>query len=310
MVVNRGWSYREQVTPSTAGRSVVAHLSQTRLHSSAQEWMARLERGEIEIDGAAADVTTVLRAGQVLVWHRPPWDEPEVPLGFEVLHEDEAVLVVAKPSGLPTMPAGGFLQHTLLALVTARYAGVRPVHRLGRHTSGVVVFARSRAAAATLARAWRGHDVLRFYRALGADDPSWERLEIAAAIGSLPHPRLGAVHAASPAGRPARSIAQVIERRGDVTLFDVEIVTGRPHQVRIHLAWAGHPLVGDPLYGIGGRPLPQPGLPGDGGYLLHATRVEFAHPLNGRRVIVEAAVPADLRRRERGEGAPRSHPAR
>jgi 23S rRNA pseudouridine1911/1915/1917 synthase len=295
MPLNRGWSYREQVGAGAAGRTVLAHLAESRPHSSPHAWAERLRQGQVEVDGVPAHAETVLAAGQVLVWHRPPWDEPDVPLYFDLLYEDAAVLAVGKPSGLPTMPAGGFLQHTLLALVSAQFPGARPVHRLGRHTSGVVVFARSRDAASSLSRAWRGHEVLKRYRAVGAGVASWEAMAITAPIGPVPHPRLGSVHAASPRGRPSRSAAAVLERREGSTLFGVDITTGRPHQVRIHLAVAGHPLVGDPLYGPGGLPLDAPGLPGDGGYLLHAACVAFAHPSSLAMLRIDAPVPARLR---------------
>ena len=93
-----------------------------------------------------------------MTWNRPPWDEPPVPTNFDIIHEDDAIVVVNKPSGLPTMPAGGFLDHTLLALMRQRYPEASPLHRLGRHTSGLVLFARTRTAASQLARAWRDHD--------------------------------------------------------------------------------------------------------------------------------------------------------
>jgi 23S rRNA pseudouridine1911/1915/1917 synthase len=79
-------------------------------------------------------------------------------------------------------------------------------------------------------------------------------------------------------------------------LVDVEILTGRPHQIRIHMAWAGHPLVGDPLYGPGGIPLPETSaVPGDPGYLLHAHRLELAHPHTGERLLISCQPPPALR---------------
>lgn len=293
--LNRGFIYRAVVTPLQAGRTVLALLASERTHSSAADWAARIAAGEVLLDARPARADDVVHAGQVLTWHRPPWDEPAVPLHFDVLHEDEDVLAVAKPSGLPTMPAGGFLEHTLLAVVRARHGDAHPVHRLGRFTSGIVLFARTRHAAAALGRAWREHAVFKEYRALGGGTASWETRDLTTPIGPVPHPLLGTVHAASPDGRVAHSTATVVERRQSSTLFDVRITTGRPHQIRVHLAAAGHPLVGDPLYAEGGLPrAANPGLPGDGGYLLHAHRLECAHP-NGRwRLTLRAPPPQAL----------------
>ena len=287
--MNRGWSYREQVTVDANGCTVLAHLVASRRHSTARDWSERIGRGEVEVDEAVATPDTILRAGQWLVWNRPPWQEPEVPEHFEVIHEDEAIIAVAKPSGLPTMPAGGFLDHTLLALVRARYPEASPLHRLGRFTSGIVLFARTPAAAATLSRSWRNHEVKKHYRALATGVAVLETFTIDAPIGPVPHPALGEVYAASATGKPSQSVATVLERRRDSTLFEVEITTGRPHQIRIHLAYAGHPLAGDPLYDAGGVIKHQPGLPGDGGYLLHAARLAFVHPLTGEEMVLDAA---------------------
>ena len=120
---------------------------------------------------------------------------------------------------------------------------------------------------------------------------------IDAPIGPVPHPLLGTVQAATEEGKPSHSLAMVLERRRDRTLFNVEIASGRPHQVRIHLAYAGHPLIGDPLYDAGGGLKHHPGLPGDGGYLLHAERLQFAHPSTGKRMTLTADPPPALQTR-------------
>jgi 23S rRNA pseudouridine1911/1915/1917 synthase len=295
MARNDGCTYREQPGPNAAGQTVLAYLAAAHRHSSRGQWADRLRRGELELNGIRAASDMVLRAGQVLVWHRPPWDEPDVPLHYDVLHEDEAVVAVTKPRGLPTMPAGGFLTHTLLALVRAQYKDARPMHRLGRHTSGIVLFARTHAAAASLGAAWRQQAVMKEYRTLARGVAVAARLEIDAPIGPMPHPILGFVHAASASGKPSRSIAVVLERRGLSTLFHVQILTGRPHQIRIHLAHAGFPLVGDPLYEVGGVARERdPGLPGDGGYLLHAERLRFVHPDSGAELDLHSAPPPEL----------------
>jgi 23S rRNA pseudouridine1911/1915/1917 synthase len=296
MTLNRGFAYRTQIGHEVAGRALVDWLAATYRHSSVDDWAARLARNEITIDGSVAAGGEALRAGQIVVWQRPPWHEPDVPLTFDVIYEDAYLVAVAKPNGLPTMPAGGFLEHTLLALVRARFGEARPAHRLGRGTSGLVVFARTREAATSLTHAWRTHAVSKVYRTLVSGSPSWTALEITTPIGPVPHAKLGTVYAASANGRAAHSSATVVERRDGTTLCDVSITTGRPHQIRIHMAAAGHPLVGDPLYAEGGLPgAGQHVLPGDGGYLLHAHTLEFAHPHDGRQLRLSALPPSQLR---------------
>ena len=295
MALNRGYSYREQVQPDAAGLTVLDYLAATRTHSTPTEWAGRFDRGEVELDGVRAEPDAILGAGHTVIWHRPPWSEPEVPSQFAIVYEDEAIVGVDKPSGLPTMPAGGFLEHTLLHLLRERFPEASPLHRLGRCTSGIVLFARTNSAAAALAKAWREHAVEKTYRALACGVPAIDRLEIEEAIGLVPHPLLGQVHAVSRDGKPSHSVATVLERGEVRTLFRVDITTGRTHQIRIHMACAGHPLVGDPLYDVGGGIKASPGLPGDGGYLLHAERLAFAHPITRHAIHLHAPPPAALR---------------
>lgn len=297
MTLNGGWTYREQVGPEGGGLTVLDYLAATRHHSTSEEWAERLERGEIEIEGRRVGCSAILHPGQTIVWHRPPWDEAEVPKHYALVFEDDSIVAVDKPSGLPTMPAGGFLNHTLLALMRERYPEASPLHRIGRHTSGLVLFARTHEAASELARAWRDHTVRKIYRALAEGETRTEIFVIDAPIGPVPHPLLGTVEAATEGGKPSHSVAVVLEGGRDRTLFNVEIMTGRPHQVRIHLAYAGHPLVGDPLYGAGGVLKRHPGLPGDGGYLLHAEQLHFAHPATGQPMTLIATPPPALQTR-------------
>lgn len=274
---------------------VLDYLAATRRHSTTEEWAERLERGEIEVEGRRAGRGTILHPGQTIVWRRPPWNEDEVPRNYSIVYEDDSIVAVDKPSGLPTMPAGGFLNHTLLTLMRETYPEASPLHRLGRHTSGLVLFARTHEAASALSRAWRDREVKKIYRALALGETRTEIFVIDVPIGPVPHPLLGMVEAASEGGKPSHSVAAVLETSGDRTLFNVEIVTGRPHQVRIHLAYAGHPLVGDPLYEAGGGLKRHPGLPGDGGYLLHAEQLHFAHPATGKPMTLVAPPPMTLR---------------
>ena len=204
-----------------------------------------------------------------------------MPLDYCILHEDEDLIAVSKPCGLPTLPAGGFLEHTLLALVRKDHPEASPLHRLGRGTSGVVVFARTARARSGICAAWRRNEVSKIYRGLATGCPAEDNFNIAAPIGPVPHPKIGTVNAACPDGKSALSRVSVLERRDGASLLEIGIETGRPHQIRIHLAFAGHPLVGDPLYAARGAFNNPETLPGDTGYLLHAERLRFRHPATG-----------------------------
>jgi len=244
------------------------------------------------LDGSIAQVDQVVFAGQELVWQRPAWDEPDAPRWFDLLYEDHDLLAVGKPAGLPTLPGANFLESTLLYLVQQHYPDAVPLHRLGRWTSGLVLWARTPLARRELLRQWSGRQVGKRYRALVSGSPDWEKREIETPIGPVAHPLLGTLHAATPHGKPARSEVTVLERRDGCCLCDVRISTGRPHQIRIHLAAAGHPLLGDPLYQSGGLPAPDSrALPGDPGYQLHSAELCFRHPTSRQPLLLECPPP-------------------
>jgi 23S rRNA pseudouridine1911/1915/1917 synthase len=136
--------------------------------------------------------------------------------------------------------------------------------------------------------------VVKRYRALVSGVPSRDAFDVDTPIGLVDHPRLGRVYAAVSAGKPSLTHVRVLDTREGQSLVEATIPTGRPHQIRIHLAAAGHPLVGDPLYEAGGRPRPQPGLPGEAGYHLHAHRLELDHPVTGVRLDIACAPPLAL----------------
>ncbi len=309
-MLNRGHAYTSIIGSKHHGQTLLYHLASLYSHSTRQAWQHRLNNGEVALSGVTASGSESVTVGQTLVWNRPPWIEPDSPLHFEVLFEDPHLLAVNKPSGLPTLPAGGFMECTLLRLVQRQTPSANPVHRLGRGTSGIVLFAKTPQAAAKLSANWNTPRIQKIYRALAQGIAQQDAYEILTPIGLVPHPRIGSVWAANPNGKPSKSLAKVISRAPgstassstasirtsgratSTTTFEVTLNSGRPHQIRIHLASIGHPLVGDPLYGSTGQPLENlPGLPGDGGYFLHAQFLNFQHPITGEQINLEAALP-------------------
>ena len=298
-MLNRGYAYTTIIHNRYHGQTLLRHLASLYPHSSPQVWQQNLNNGEVTLDGVTAIGSESLTSGQTLVWNRPPWIEPDAPQHFGVLFDDTDLLAVNKPSGLPTLPGGGFLENTLLRLVQKQFPYANPVHRLGRGTSGIVLFAKTPQAAANLAASWNTPKIQKIYRALAQNIAQHDAYEILTPIGLVPHPRLGQVWAAKSDGKPSKSLARVISRsagttaNAGTTTFEVSLHSGRPHQIRIHLASIGHPLVGDPLYGLTGQPLENlPGLPGDGGYFLHAQFLKFQHPITGEQIHLEAALPS------------------
>ena len=292
-MLNRGYAYTTIISSNYHGRTLLLHLASLYPHSSQQAWQQNLNNREVTINGVTASGSESLTSGQILVWNRPPWVEPDSPQHFEILFDDPHLLAVNKPSGLPTLPGAGFMENTLLRLVQKQNPDANPVHRLGRATSGIVLFAKTPQVASELCATWNTPTVEKTYRAVAQGIAQHDTYDILTSIGLVPHPRLGSVWAANPSGKPSRSLARVITRETTTTTFEVSLYSGRPHQIRIHLASIGHPLVGDPLYGASGLPLESlPGMPGEGGYFLHAQYLRFLHPISREHIHLEAALPS------------------
>jgi 23S rRNA pseudouridine1911/1915/1917 synthase len=263
-----------------------------------------ISEGRLTLDGQALKSNAIVPSGATLRLDIPPPEdptpEPRPDIALDVVFEDDDVLIVNKPAGLVVHPAPGHSADTLVNALLGRagpttYGGIagvkRPgiVHRLDRDTSGLLAVAKTDRAQASLMAQLKARRVKKTYLALvhGAVAAAAGRIE--APIGRDPKHRTRMAITAD--GRPAVTGYRVRERFPGWTLLDLDLVTGRTHQIRVHLDAIGHPVAGDPLYGSGTS---RRGPDGLGRLFLHAWRLEFGRP-DGEGVIrATAPLPAEL----------------
>jgi pseudouridine synthase, RluA family len=218
----------------------------------------------------------------------------------DVVYEDDDLLIVDKPAGLVVHPAPGHADDTLVNALLGRagateYGGIagvaRPgiVHRLDRDTSGLLMVAKHDGAQASLMAQLKARRVKKTYLALVLGSVSAAVGRIEAPIGRDPKRRTRM--AVVPSGRPSTTGYRVRERFADWTVLELDLVTGRTHQIRVHLEAIGHPIAGDPVYGTGTS---RKGPPGLDRMFLHAWRLELAAPSDGHLIRATAALPASL----------------
>ena len=255
-----------------------------------------IARGAVEVDGVVAHgASKAVRAGQRVAVRLEPTAQARafraqaVPLA--VVFEDEHLLVLDKAPGQVVHPAPGNWGGTLLNGLLAHHTGAAAlpragiVHRLDKDTSGLMVVAKTLVAMTALVRALAAREVRREYQALAHGDVGTAPFSVDAPIGRDPRVRVRTAVVAG--GKPARTDVLPVACADGVSALWCRLHTGRTHQIRVHLAHRGHPLVGDVLYG--GRP-----ALGLARQALHAARLGFAHPVDGRALHFERDPPADL----------------
>ncbi len=297
-----------RIPPSAAGRRLDQALAELFPDFSRSRLTAWVRSGDVLLDGVVVPPRHIVRGDEVVTLHAQATQAVDLApesIALDIRYEDADVLVVNKPAGLVVHPGagqpGGTLQNALLhhdaRLTEIPRAGI--VHRLDKDTSGLMVVARTLRAHTALVEQLQARDVHRQYEAIvyGAMIAGGS---VDAPIGRHPRDRIKQAVVEEPSGKRAVTHYRVRERFRAHTLIECRLETGRTHQIRVHMAHARHPLVGDAVYGSGLR-LPKgataelvEALRAFRRQALHAEKLEFVHPATGKSVSVTAERPADL----------------
>lgn len=299
------------VNPGQEGLRLDVFLAQADEAFSRSQIKNAIEDGDVTVNGKEPKVSQHLRAGDLVVIHLEAAVEAvavpqDIPLN--IVYEDASIIVINKPAGMVVHPAPGNPDQTLVNALLyhchdlSGIGGVlRPgiVHRLDKETSGLIVAAKSDEAHRKLSLQFEHHDVHKKYLALVWGDVKGASGEIVLPVGRHPGDRKK-MSTRSKRGKDALTLWKVRERYGTATLLDIEIKTGRTHQIRVHLAERGYPVIGDGVYGNASKiqMIKNAGLKAEilalQRHALHAAELSFIHPQSRDRIVFSAALPEDL----------------
>lgn len=255
-----------------------------------------VKRGAVRQNGMAIKGSTPVGEGDILeyaITPRPPITVCAESIDLNIIYEDSDIVVVDKPAGMVTHPAHGATSGTLVNALLAHVSSLpgdelRPglVHRLDRDTSGLLVVAKTSQALSALGKAMKGRHIAREYLGLASGIPTYVKGTLDGAIGRDAKNRLK--YAVTSDGKAAVTHYEVIESLKNACELVFRLESGRTHQIRVHMAALGHPLINDPMYGKADRRFPL------AGQALHAWRLSFRHPISRRELQFEAPPPTEF----------------
>lgn len=295
--------YQVKVNEQQAGERIDASLSMALPHISRSFFQKLIQEGKVSVDGAVCTSKKLpTQEGQLITVQIPPPRELEVKaqdIPLDIIYEDEDVLVVNKPKGMVVHPAAGNYENTLVNAVMYHCGSslssingiIRPgiVHRIDKDTSGLLMIAKNNASHASLAQQLAEHSITRAYNAIVYNNLRQDEGTIDAPLGRDPKNRMRRAVTDMNSKR-AVTHYKVLERFGRFTHIEARLETGRTHQIRVHMAYIRHPLLGDPLYG------PKNSSLGTEGQMLHARLLGFVHPKTGKYMEFESALPEEFER--------------
>ena len=285
------------VDEGAAGERLDRFLAGRELEVSRSHIQKLIESGCVLVNGRTAKANAKLREGDAVETELPEAREMEIlpeDIPLDILYEDSDVIVINKARGMVVHPAAGAADGTLVNALLHHCEDlsgingvIRPgiVHRLDKDTSGVMMVAKNDRAHVDLAEQIREKTAQRIYRAIVCGTIAEDRGEIRAPIGR--HPTERKKMAVVPGGKEATTLFRVVERFPAHTLVECRLKTGRTHQIRVHMAYIGHPLLGDPKYG---RKTPD-----IAGQALHSCELSFTHPRTKERMTFAAEMPEDMK---------------
>ena len=285
------------VDEGAAGERLDRFLAGRELEVSRSHIQKLIESGCVLVNGRTAKANAKLREGDAVETELPEAQELEIlpeDIPLDILYEDSDVIVINKARGMVVHPAAGAADGTLVNALLHHCEDlsgingvIRPgiVHRLDKDTSGVMVAAKNDRAHVDLAEQIREKTAQRIYRAIVCGTIAEDRGEIRAPIGR--HPTERKKMAVVPGGKEATTLFRVVERFPAHTLVECRLKTGRTHQIRVHMAYIGHPLLGDPKYGRKTLEI--------AGQALHSCELSFTHPRTKERMTFAAEMPEDMK---------------
>ena len=303
---------RFTIDKSQCGQRLDIFLSQSDAAISRSHVKCVIEEGDVLVNGIIPKVSQRLKEGDVIILtQRPPQEATALPqnIPLDIVYEDEAIIVINKPAGLVVHPAPGNADKTLVNALLfhchdlSGIGGVlRPgiVHRLDKDTSGLIVVAKSDEAHRHLSAQFEKHEVQKKYLALVWGNTKDKQGEIVKPVGRHTIDRKK-MSTTTKRGKEALTFWKVIERYGVATLLEVEIKTGRTHQIRVHLSDLRYPIIGDAVYGSAANRIQNIANPALKAQIktfnrqaLHAAYLSFVHPPTGKRVEFSADMPRDM----------------